>query len=70
MSPQEFARNEKAIMQQLKNGQIKPSSAPNVDFESFKNLKTFSQLARLTELGKKWYNSLLISLDTCPSYKK
>ena len=37
MSPQEFARNEKAIMQQLKNGQIKPSSAPNVDFESFKN---------------------------------
>ena len=37
MSPQEFARNEKAIMQQLKNGQIKPSSAPNVDFKSFKN---------------------------------
>ncbi|MBE7712440.1 MAG: hypothetical protein E7Z87_01705 [Cyanobacteria bacterium SIG26] len=37
MSPQEFARNEKAIMQQLKNGQIKPSSVPNVDFKSFKN---------------------------------
>ena len=37
MPPQEFARNEKAIMQQLKNGQIKPTSAQNVDFKSFTN---------------------------------